>query len=36
MFATFSFSFAFFKDAVRKTYIELKKKREDFTGFSSG
>lgn len=28
-----SFMFTFMKDVVRKTYNEMKKQREDFTGF---
>lgn len=35
MFTTFTFSFAFNKDAVRKTYNQLMKNREDFTGFAT-
>ena len=35
MFTTLTFSFAFIKDAVRKTYNELVKKREDFTAFAT-
>ena len=35
MITTLTILFTFIKDAVRKTYSELVKKREDFTGFAT-
>ena len=35
MFTTLTFAFALIKDAVRKTYNELAKRREDFTDFTT-